>query len=739
MSLPIEHSVLTTLATAVAAGTFLTILARRLGLPSIILLFGGGIVLGPEMLGVVDPGGLGAFLPVIVSLAVGIILFEGGLTLDLRGFQLGSATIVRLLSLGVLATWLGAALCVWLVLDTSFSLALLAGSLVIVTGPTVIGPLLKRIKIQPKLHSILHWEGVLIDAIGVFVAILCFEWVAGQDGGRAMAQFGLRIVSGLAIGAAGGYLILLCLRKRWIPSNLLNAFILASAILIFGLTEAIKPEAGLLAVTLAGFIVGWRRPDDLRQIRAFKADITELLIGLLFILLSARLEFGQFIAFGWPGALAVALVLVVVRPLNVLASTWGTDLSWRERVFLSWVAPRGIVAASMASLFALALGTSETLGDTRLLETFTYSVIAASVVLQGLSAGWLAKLLGLRRPDPTGWLIVSADFFSRRIAGFIREKAACPVVLMDTNSRLAKESRREGFTVLAEDALQVEQLEDRVELHPVGHMIALTDNAELNTLLCQRWSDMVDPDHLYRWSVLNQRQPTIARNQGIPVYAQLPRPSALAAELQSGESRMQVIKGGADDFIGTPLVGVADQTVHIPARGRESEFDPAAMDWILVLQRQAGSLIRALEQGGGLDIEAESMRELYGKLTEFVANRHPGLSRGESLEELLAPGKMIPAFIGHGIAIPHLYSPDIFQRVCVLARIGSGLTVDGQSDRDPLRLVFFLISPSDDPEGHLDTLADIARICSEEDHRATLLEAPDADNAIRTLRRMLAM
>ena len=736
MSLPVEHSILTTLAAAAAAGTFLTILARKLGLPSIILLFGGGVLLGPEGVGIVDPAGLGEFLPVIVSLAVGIILFEGGLTLDLRGFQLGASTIVRLLSLGVVATWLGAAACVWLVLDTSLSLALLAGSLVIVTGPTVIGPLLKRIKIQPKLHSILHWEGVLIDAIGVFVAILCFEWVAGQNGQWAVTQFGIRILAGLVVGIAGGYFILSALRRRWVPANLLNAFVLGAAIFIFGLTETIRAEAGLLAVTLAGFIVGWKQPDDLRQIRAFKADITELLIGLLFILLAARLELAQFSAFGWTGALSVLLVLVVVRPLNVLASTWGTDLSWRERVFLSWVAPRGIVAASMASLFALALGSSQAVDNPRVLETFTYSVIAASVVLQGFSASWLAGLLGLKRPDPIGWLIVSADLFSRQIARFIRDKGDCPVVLMDTNSRLAKESRRDGFTVLAEDALQLEQLEDRVELHAVGHMLALTDNPELNTLLCQRWSEMLDPDHLYRWSVLNQRQPSLQRNQGIPVYAQLPRPSALAGEVHSGESRVNVVAGG-DDFIGTPLAGVNAQGVQIPVRGRESEFKPEEMEWLLVLQREAGSLIRALNNGGGIDLDARSLDQLYSGLIDFTTHRHPSISKDESLEEMLAPEKLLPGFVGHGIAIPHLYSSQTRHRVCVLARLEHDLDV--VEDKEPLRLAFFLVSPADDPEGHLDTLADIARICMQEDHRNSLIAAPTADAAIKTLRRMLAM
>ncbi len=424
-----EHAILISLTTAISGGILLTIAARRMKVPGIVLLLFGGIALVPEGVGLVQPASLDGFLTVIVSLAVGLILFEGGLTLDLRGFAAEAVPITRLLTVGVIVTWLGAAFAVRAIFHLEPSVALLAGSMVIVTGPTVIGPLLKRIKVTSRLHAILHWEGVLIDAIGVFIATLCFEWLAQRNGQAAVTRFVLRAFCGLSIGAAGGYAIVFALRRRFVPQNLLNAFALGAAVLIFGVTDALISSAGLLAVTVAGFIVGWKHPPgELKSLRGFKAEITDLLIGMLFILLASRLKLAHFHEFGLRGVLLVAAIMFVVRPLNVVLSTAGSKLTWREKLFLSWVAPRGIVAASMASLFGIALSGRQGSANAQFLETFVYSVIVATVVLQGFSAGALARLLRVKRPEPDGWLIVNADAFGRRLARFIREEAKLHVL-----------------------------------------------------------------------------------------------------------------------------------------------------------------------------------------------------------------------------------------------------------------------------------------------------------------------
>ena len=542
-----ERAILLSLTTAVAGGLGLIILARRTGLPAIVLLLFGGVAFGPEGLGLIRPDSLDGFLPVIVSLAIGLILFEGGLTLDLRGFSRGSNAITSLLTIGVLVTWLGTALAARLCFGLGWPLALLAGSMVIVTGPTVIGPLLKRLQIETRLHNILHWEGVLIDAVGVFVATLCFEWIAGHSGRIAVGNFGLRALSGVAVGALGGFAIVLAFRRRWVPQNQLNAFALAAAVLIFGATEAIISHAGLLAVTVAGFIIGWRRPVELESIRHFKAEISDLLIGMLFLLLSSRLKLAQFHDFGWRGVVLVAVIMLVVRPLNVLLSTLGTSLHWREKAFLAWIAPRGIVAASLASLFAIALSTGTIPGPAavpggngRFLETFVYSVIVATVVLQGFSAGWVARLLRVKRPDPTGWLIVNADAFGRRLARFIRDEAKLDVLLLDTNARLVAEARAEGLPALCEDALKVDLTEDRSEFQTIGNLLALTDNTELNELLCNRWGHFIGHEDTYRWSpAQNGAAPETTSGHGRVVFARMARPSVIAAEILLREAQIE--------------------------------------------------------------------------------------------------------------------------------------------------------------------------------------------------------
>lgn len=528
---------------AVGAGCLLTVLARRLHLPTIVLLLLGGFALGPEGLNVLQSSALGEFLPMIVSLAVGLILFEGALTLDLKEFKQTSIVIKRLLTVGVLITWLGAALTAYLVFDTSPDFALLMGSLIIVTGPTVIVPLLRRIRLQQKLGSILHWEGVLIDTIGVFIAILCFEWVVEGGGAVAIPSFLIRVFGGIVIGLIGGFSIYWLMRKNWVPDNIINAFALASAVLIFGATEMIKPEAGLLSVTIAGLIVAIKKPRQLREIKAFKAEIVDLLIGMLFLLLVAGLEFQQFIDFFKQGGVWVLFsVILIIRPISIAASSWGTPLNLREKALLSWVAPRGVVAASMASLFALSLsGKEDPAGDPALLESFVYSIICATVLIQGLSAGLVAKVLGLQRPAPNDWVIIGAHHFGRELARNLIREGEQNVLLLDTNAWNIALARQEGLPALNGDGREAEKLyENEQSLFGAGYLLALTDNVELNQILMQRWAEELDSEKVFGWIPINS--PT-AEDQltGQSVFSDLSRPAVISTELLQGESILETI------------------------------------------------------------------------------------------------------------------------------------------------------------------------------------------------------
>lgn len=714
--MPATHHALLTLALALSFGLILIVISRRLKLPTLVFLLGGGIACGPEGLGLLQPDELGNFLPVIVSLAVGIILFEGGLTLDIKGYLTGSRVIKRLLSLGVLVTWLGVTLIVKGFFPVGWDTALLAGSLVIVTGPTVIAPLLKRIRVQPRLHHILQWEGVLIDAIGVFIALLCFEWVTAQSGGagEALRNFGLRAIVGTVFGLAGGWAIFLALKWRLAPDNMVNGFALALAVLVFGLSETLQSEAGLLAVTIAGLIVGWRRPVDLHRIREFKGELTELLIGLLFMLLSARLDLARFAAFGRSGLVALAVLLLTVRPLSIFLCTRGSDLNWREKVFLGWIAPRGIVAASMASLFALALADRASPSfDPRFVETFTYSVIVSTVVLQGFTAGGLAWLLRLRQPTPKGWLVLGAHGFARPVAAFLGRHTGTPAVLIDRNQREAALAAREGFTVITGDALEPGVLSAAHDLVQAGHLLALTENSDLNELACHRWSELLPRDHLFRWSTDGAGRHHL-KSHGAPVWTELPRPGLVAAELDSGGSTLKefvVTRTGPLPPQSVPLLVARDGSVR-PVHTARPDFRKG--DRVLLIRRSGSYLAGALAAGGLLDLPASEMQAPYTRLIETLRDSYPKLDARALAADLGRRAETFPFDIGHGVSVPHGYAPALPGRVCLLTR-----------DRSFGALTFLLLSPHSDADSHLATLGEIARLCAVPERRHALLVAED--------------
>ena len=722
---------------AIGAGCLLTVLSRRLHLPTIVLLLLGGFALGPEGLGLLKPDDLGDYLPMIVSLAVGLILFEGGLTLDLKQFAHTSTVIKRLLTVGVLITWLGAALTAFLVFDASPSYALLMGSCVIVTGPTVIVPLLRRVRVHQKISSILHWEGVLIDSIGVFIAILCFEWVVEGGGAVALPNFIIRVVSGAGIGFAGGYAIYYMMKRGWVPDNIVNAFAVASAMLIFGATELIKPEAGLLSVTIAGLIVGLKKPRQLREVKAFKAEIVDLLIGMLFLLLVARLEIQQFIDFfeiggGW----ILFSVILLIRPFSIIASSWGTSLNVREKALLSWVAPRGVVAASMASLFALSLGKQENpIGDPALLESFVYSVICATVLLQGLSAGMFAKLLGLQRPAPNDLVIIGAHYFGRELARKLSREDVQDVILLDTNSRNVALAQKEGLNSINVDAMEAEELyEEEERLYGTGNVLALTDNVELNQILMQRWAEQIDNEKVFGW--IPKDSPTSEDQiKGQSVFGDLSRPAVIGTELMQGESNFESVVWEEGMTLPSgdwhPLyLRRGKQLKAVPQDSSLKEMAKAE-DEVICLRRSEGFLLRALTSGDFIEVDCDSLSELYETLVELACSQNEDLSKDDIIGDLQDQGSTKPAFYKRGIAIPHVYSTALESRLCYVAKLTHPLHLS-ETQQD-LQFLFFLLSPAGDTEGHLTALSEIARCCRAEHKRNQIIQSASIEEVAQVV------
>ena len=714
-------AMVTTSAVAAWAGVTLIAIARRLQLPAIVLLLLGGVALGPAGLGVVVPESLGAGLRVVVALAVGLVLFEGGLTLDLSGFRSAPRMIWRLLTWGLLVTLLGGTWAIhWLAglpLDQSF----IAASLVTVTGPTVIAPLLKRLHLEKRLHSILHWEGVLIDPIGVFIALLCFEWLGESGGVGAFVSLGVRLVTGVAFGVPGGLLLAWLLRRRVVPDDIRNVFVLASALMLYGAGELVRSEAGLLAVTSAGFVVGLRGAAAVKDLREFKAEIADLLIGALFILLSARLELAQFARFGWGGALAVLALMLLVRPMNILVCSSGLSFTWREKAFLGWVAPRGIVAASMASLIAIRLEELGHVARPRFVETFTYSVIFATVILQGLTARPLARWLGLSRTRPQGWVLVGTHAFARRLAQLLQERIRDPVILLDTNEPAVELARREGLEALVHDARDTSLLE---QYPGIGHVLALTSNDDLNARICYRWGEHLGYENVFR--------PELGLGPGedqggIVVFQGVPDPTVVSSELMLGNATLSTIAGpsqsqalvlggwqGGELALGTPRPG-------------------SKVAALLQLELRETHLLGALHVHLVRRFATSSADAVYEDLVTRMTQLEPTLDRQSVLSTLLHRERESPSVLGGGVVVPHAYHPSASRRLCALAQVPDGLelpTPDGQ----PVRLVFLLISPEDDAEGHLASLAEIARVVIPGELRERLVSTPDATEVLQLIR-----
>jgi NhaP-type Na+/H+ or K+/H+ antiporter/mannitol/fructose-specific phosphotransferase system IIA component (Ntr-type) len=704
---------LETLIVALTAGVSLLVIAQHLRIPAIVPLLIGGIVLGPELIGVIDPGVLGTGLNMLVAVCVAVILFEGGLTLEPEGFEKAPLVIWRLLTLGVLATWLGTTLLIVLLFDFTFSFALLASSLIIVTGPTVIHPLLRRIGVNERLHHILHWEGVLIDPIGVFIAVLCFEWfTAGAFTMEALESFGLRVLVGMGFGIVGGYLLTATLQRHWVPREYTNIFVLAWGMLFFVLSDVLVHEAGLLTVIVVGFVLGLNRSEEIKQLKQFKLELTEMAIAILFILLAAELRMDVFLEFLARNGLWLVLgVLVLIRPLGVLVSTFGSQLSVRERLFLSWMAPRGIVAGSMASLFTLRLQDSGH-PEATFLQAFTFSIIGFTVIIQGLSAGKVAQLLNVKAEKRDGWLIVGAHLLSRRIANFIQKQTGTQCFLMDLNTEAARQAESEGLTVFRANALSQNALPP--EYYPfVGNVIALTDNRDLNQLICERWAEVVGRDHVYRWTAESERQEHRIGGLGKPIWNNLPKPTQIEYAVRNREAVL--VPANLAKLPARLRRDTIPLVLHHGGRlqMRVSELPTETEGSVLLFRRKANYLSFYTYPEQVLVLSPMDQTQLFTTMVENARERFPQLSLGPLVEELLQREKAYPTRLSHDVAVPHAHSAQLREPLCVVALIREGIPWDTEEGSSLIRLVFMVLSPHDDPEVHLNLLAEIARVAAE--------------------------
>ncbi len=467
----------------------------RIGLPSILLLLVFGISAGP-LTGLLDPDTLfGATLMPCVSLAVALILYEGGLTLRTSEFSQVGRVVRNLITIGTGITWAVGTLAALWILELSFGMAALLAAVVVVTGPTVITPLLRHIRPSGPAGSILKWEGIVIDPIGALLAVLVFEIVAGHVSGvsQHLVEGLLRmIIGGGLLGCVAAALLVISLRRHLIPDHLENAASLTLVLTIFVLANMLQHEAGLLAVTVMGFVLANQKSVDVKPIVEFKEHLRVLLISSLFIVLAAQLELGSIRQVAWRGAAFAGVLIFVARPLAVMASTIGAGLHIRERLFIAWMAPRGIVAAAVSTVFAMRLGGA----NAEALVSYTFITIIITVTVYALTAPTVARILGVTDSKPQGILFVGAHSWVRDMAEVLQREGFA-VLLVDSNRENISRARMAGLPAWAGSIL-ADQAVEELNLGGIGRLCAVTSNDSVNMLAVQRFKTLFGKANCYQ-------------------------------------------------------------------------------------------------------------------------------------------------------------------------------------------------------------------------------------------------
>lgn len=463
-------------------------LAWRFHLPAIVLLSAVGILAGP-VTGILDPrADFGDILRPVIGLAVAVILFEGGLTLNFSEIRDTSKAVRRLVFVGAPIAWGLGTLAAYYVAGLGFFAALILSGIFVVTGPTVIMPLLRNAKLEKRPSALLRWEAIIADPVGALFAVLAFELflVFGAAGSHHdLDHVLINFAIAMPVGALGGWylgkIIASIFIRGLVPEFLKAPVILIALLASYVATNHILEEAGLLTVTAMGVSMGNSRIASLSEIRRFKEVITVLLVSALFIILTATLEPATLSALDWRDGCYILLVLVVIRPVTVWLSTVGTGLSWQERFLTGWIAPRGIVAVAVTGLFGANLIEAGNMDGERMIA-LTFAVVFITVILHGFSLGPLARALGLSLKTAPGLLIIDSNSFSVALARAL-QTIDVPVTIADGNFTHLKSARYADIPVYFGEILS-ETREHRLDIHAYSHLLATSDNDAYNTLVC---------------------------------------------------------------------------------------------------------------------------------------------------------------------------------------------------------------------------------------------------------------
>ncbi|EGQ8125226.1 cation:proton antiporter [Vibrio parahaemolyticus] len=469
-------------------------LAWRLRLPAILFLLLAGLIVGPFMQWLKPDEILGNLLFPLVSLAVAVILFEGSLTLNFKEIRGVSGSVWSIVSIGAIISWAATSVATHYFLGFTWELAMLFGSLTVVTGPTVIVPLLRTVRPNSTLANILRWEGILIDPLGALFVVMVYEFIVSHSAVNSMEVFGTIIAVGVILGVASGAAVATVLRRAWLPEYLQPFAVLMVVLGVFSVSNHIESEAGLLTVTVMGMWLANAKDINIQQILHFKEHLTILLITGLFIFLAARISLDDFAALGSGALLLFVFMQLVSRPLSIFLSTMRSNLHLKDKLFLSWVAPRGIVAASISSLFAIKL-TEYGVDGASLLVPMTFMVIIGTVVLQSATARPMAIALGVAEPAPRGFLLIGANRVAREI-GQALARYDRRVLMTDSNWEYISQVRMMGLDYYYGNPIS-SHADDNLNMIGIGQVVALTPDQHFNIMACMQFVDEFGEDKVH--------------------------------------------------------------------------------------------------------------------------------------------------------------------------------------------------------------------------------------------------
>lgn len=504
------------LAGIVILGIFAQWIAWRSRLPAILPLIIIGLLVGPistlwtaEGQKLIEPifnpeSGRGLFprdqMFYFVSLSIAVILFEGGLTLNRSEIKGVGPTIVNLITLGSAVTFVGGAIAAHFIMDLSWQISFLFSALIIVTGPTVIAPILRNVPLKRSVSTVLKWEGILIDPLGALIAVLVFELIITGANGQEITQQALTtflriVLIGFASGLIAAYSLYYLIKRDFIPHYLLNVFTLALVLTVFVVDEVLEHESGLLSVVIMGMVLGNLNVPKLKDILDFKESLSVLLISILFIVLSANIEMAHLeLLYDWRCLVLFLVVILVLRPIGVWLSTARSKLGWNEKAFISWVGPRGIVAAGIASLFGLRLVGQ--VDGAEYITPLVFMIVLGTVLLNATTARLTAKLLKVRLESSEGVFIVGANQAARLIGQYL-QKNGRHVVLADYNKSSVQKAKDMGLEAIFTN-IYTEDLEDNFELLDMGYLLAMTSSPDVNRFAIDKYMKVFGEEGTYR-------------------------------------------------------------------------------------------------------------------------------------------------------------------------------------------------------------------------------------------------